>query len=379
MAVRARARVCAGPLPLHGGLARLALALVAAAVVGGARAASDAPWDPNDVSLTRSSTDGVEWVSSEPAAWPDSGVDAWPDDELARPAGGAARRLAAADSTPIAPSSAAVAVPANGTGAGAANRTSVVAPLAPNAGRRNAFLNYFHSRCITFIGDSVSREMHFHLLLFAFGCASHNTGQQLREGELIKRFRPRGVNVTDRCAFFRAHMKDRSNRVTRIPVDRDPAHDIIVRFIWARYLEEVDRRGQLSGMLDMDACDVYVLNAGFWHLRLPRNPAQDVVNASGQMRKLFEGLRWHSSRGRRDLIRRRLVWRSSTLIELELDLFNNPQLHRLNQRLDGTARSFGLPVYNYEALFAGAIPTARFKFTMASLIFGVTRSPPRPL
>ena len=343
---------------------RALLAALSLAAGAYAAAAWDEPWDPRDTSLTRSSTDGVEWVSDEhpwamPAAAAAAGADGggavddveWqghaadldaPPEQ--QPVGGAGRRLEAA------------------AGDGG-NRTG---PVLPNAGRRGAFLNYFHSRCIAFMGDSVSREMHFNLLLFAFGCATHNPGQRLRGSEVRKRFEPRGVNVSDRCSFFRQHMKDRSNRVTRIPVDADPARDIIVRFIWARYLDEVDKRGQLSAMLDMDACDVYVLNAGFWHLRLPRTESADVHNVSGQFRGLVEGLRWHSSRGRRDLIRRRLVWRSNTLIELEVNLFNNKQLHRLNQRLDGQARSYGLPVYNFEELFAGAAPGAHFKLTAVS-------------
>lgn len=233
----------------------------------------------------------------------------------------------------------------------------------PNAGRLTSFIRMYNSRCITFIGDSVSREMHFSLLLFAFGCLERNP---ISQNDIKRRFEPRRINQTERCEVFKEKMKDRSNRVTRIPVDRDPSKDIIVRFIWARYIDELNKRNQLSAMLDLDACDVYVLNAGFWHLRMPRHPF-DTVNASGQFREMMGSIGWWTNNARRNLIRKRVVWRSSTLIEIEQDMFANQHITRFNQRVDGTVRSFGLPVYNFERLFKGIKPGFRFKFTAVSI------------
>jgi hypothetical protein len=231
-------------------------------------------------------------------------------------------------------------------------------PPPPTTARLATFIRMFNSRCITFIGDSVAREMHFNLLLFAFGCNSRMSALDRK-----RRFVDRGVNQTARCAYFTAHMKDRSNRVTRVPVDREPSKDIVVRFIWARYMDELNKKGQLGAMLDLDACDLYVLNTGFWPLRMPRTNG-DIVNASAQFRGFIDSLGWNDSANRRLLIRRRIVWRSATLIEVAQGVFANKHIKRFNARVDNTARSYGIPVYNFERLFDGIqAPTNKFRFT----------------
>ena len=137
---------------------------------------------------------------------------------------------------------------------------------------RSRLLSAWAGRCVTFVGDSVSREMHFYLLLYLHGCPGGEWAG-LAPAEAASRFPPRrgGLDVAARCAFFEAHMKSRHDRVTRVPTAGGKRRDdLIVRFLWARYLDELPLGGGLSAMLRSDACDLYVLSVGFWPLRLPR-------------------------------------------------------------------------------------------------------------
>ena len=198
----------------------------------------------------------------------------------------------------------------------------------------------------------------FNLLRYAFGC----TGGRLSPAERAQRMEPRGIDVAERCAYFIARMKNRANRVTRVPLSGSRREDLIVRFIWARYIDELSAQGALAAMLDADACDLYVLSVGFWQLRMPRS-MEDVRNASAQLGGMLASLGWdtpgRAGRARRDLLRSRLAWRSASLIEVSLGLFANRHITRLNQRMDGTLRSRHIPVYNFEALFEGINGTHR--------------------
>ena len=215
------------------------------------------------------------------------------------------------------------------------------------------FLTAFRGRCITFVGDSVSREMHFALLLWAYDCDRPAHARDAR-------FVHQGINATERCAFFLANIKSRATRVTAVPAGTDPQADIIVRFIFTRYMDELNRESVVTEMMDRDACDLFIFNVGFWHVRIPRSPA-DIDNVAAQAQSFLRSLGWRRSAARRAFIRGHAVWRSSTLIELADKLFENRQLQKLNQRVDGLLRSFGVRVYNYEDMFEGASDSPRLR------------------
>lgn len=272
---------------------------------------------------------------------------------------------------------------------------------------RHDFLSAFKGRCILVSGDSVSRESFWSLMLWAHGCSgdgsaplelvddddTESSGQTpggpakpsgnvgagfiandvLDDGsgmgarEYHARFASRGLGRLASCAWFKAHTKDRARRDIRVPVDSLPEHDVRVRWYWAPYVADLLRAGAVASALDTGACDLFILNAGFWNLRRARN-AGDRVHPELDVRDHIAALDG-GGRARAVAARHSLVWRSCTYLEADPEpdnWFDNRHIGVYNLKVDRAWRARGFAVVNPLRLFVGikeATPPRQFRYT----------------
>jgi hypothetical protein len=286
-------------------------------------------------------------------------------------------------------------------------------PLAWYLRRRVDFLSAYAGRCLHFAGDSVSRESYWALLLWAHGCHANGTvpadlleedggvdrgavpgfvaagaagsdgdavhapalqlsdalddGAGMSGREYHARFVARGLSRTETCAFFAANRKNRDRREVAVPVDAFPDHDVTLRFSWAPFVSDLLRSTHAhealgGGPAADEACDVYVLNAGFWNLRRARTPA-DRMHPEHQVRDAVAAL---TGRGARlaAAARHSVVWRGCTFLEMPPEpdhWFTNRHIAALNVKAAHVWRSAGFTVINTVRFFAGVAQSESYE------------------
>ena len=261
---------------------------------------------------------------------------------------------------------------------------------------RADFLSAFRGRCISIGGDSVSREMYWSLMMWAYGCHPNGTtplllapeppeaggadsapsadepaaadggspplyfndaiddASDMSIAEYHARFVSRGQSRSEMCHFIADNLKNRAKREIAIPVDARPANDVTVKWSWAPYVRDLARSTRVHDELDSGGCDLFILNAGFWNLRRAQTVEQRV-HPEKHVAELISLLTQHGA-ARAAAAKTSVIWRSCTLIEAEPEperWFTNRHIAAYNVKIDRLFRAAGLPVINPVHFFRG--------------------------
>ena len=230
-------------------------------------------------------------------------------------------------------------VPPRGGGAPMGARTACGVEARTAFGvSRTELLKLFHGRCFTFLGDSITREMHFAMLSEGFACGEAQAPRS-------SRFTGRRVDQPRMCRMLNKQLRDRSDRVTSIPVDGDPANDIVVRWRWAPRLQALQKA--LLPPLDANECDYFVINSGLWELQAGSVGA--VVQSVGRFVDTLM-----ATPERAAISRARVLWRMTLPVELSRGRANYPSIKRMNAALEPKLRASGLVTFDGASTFLSA-------------------------
>ena len=216
-------------------------------------------------------------------------------------------------------------------------------PTAATASDVLSLMAPLQSRCIWFAGDSVSREIHFHLLLVALSCFEPAYQRSPAFAKVAAR-----VNLKARCKFLSHIMKLRKDRVTFLPLDADPAHDVEVRWYWAPLMRNHLDSTPLLESLDRRDCDAYVLNSGLWHMQSKLELDALRGQSSAFLNALVKGPATRAATARS-----RVLWRSTAPVERTSGLLRNAAVGFMNIAMERRMGAAGIGVFNPRAAFKG--------------------------
>jgi hypothetical protein len=198
---------------------------------------------------------------------------------------------------------------------------------------RHDFLSRFGGTKILIAGDSVSRMFYYELLLWLHGC--HDSAEEL-EGEP-------SVDA-EKCLLYASRRYDREP-VTfvvspKVSATASAASGVALTFRWVthtfRFFEGLDDANafDVAKQLrdDPRRFDVFLINAGFWHVRHPAydsHIAGPFNGAAEQSAELIRALLALQNSSGVD-VRRRVFWRSTTRVESPEGSFNTASMEAMN-------------------------------------------------
>ena len=200
---------------------------------------------------------------------------------------------------------------------------------------RDEFLSKFRGTCFHFMGDSLTREMHFGLLSFGYACGERAA---LRDPRFSSRA---GTGHKAACRVFTRELRNRRRRTTRIPVDRDPRNDIEIRFNWAPRMRDLVDPEPLLQSLDNDSCDFFILNVGAWELGVARIKPAMYKRAFEKMLATLM-----ATPGRATKVRSRVVWRYTLPVEKPRGSLTSAVVLQSNSLIEKVLKENGIRTYN---------------------------------